>query len=376
LAAEESAKTGFYIPSLDGIRAVSFFVVFLAHAGLGWVIPGYFGLTVFFFLSGYLITTLLRMEQTKTGSISLGQFYLRRTLRIFPPMYLVLAVACALPLLGFYKGSVHASTVLAQALHLTNYYIIRNGWWEGIAPGTWVYWSLAVEEHFYLVFPLLYIGLTRFLPSRRHQALVLLGLCALVLVWRCILIFGFHVWKDRVYLATDTRVDAILTGCILAVWRNPVLDGDAFDEKTLKRVWVPLGTLAIVLSVAIRNPDFEQTLRYSLQSFGLLPIFVACVRWHDRGLARVLNWAPVRYIGVLSYSLYLMHTATIWALEQRTRLPTFVRGVLALAILLVLAALMHRYVELPCGRLRRTLSRWMGAEAEDATRTGQKPMAA
>jgi peptidoglycan/LPS O-acetylase OafA/YrhL len=258
---------------------------------------------------------------------------------------------------------VHASTVLAQAAHLTNYYIIRRGWWEGIAPGTWVYWSLAIEEHFYLFFPLLYIGLTRYLPSRSRQAQVLLVICALVLAWRCVLVFVFHVWKDRVYLATDTRVDAILAGCVLAIWRNPVLEPEAFDDAVVARWWVPLGLLAIAISIGVRAPEFEQTLRYTLQSFGLLPIFVACIRWHDRGICRLLNLQPVRYLGALSYSLYLMHTSLLWVLEERTTLAPLPRGILALGVLIILGALMQRYVEQPLGRLRRHLTRLAAKQA-------------
>src|ERR1041385_111615 len=86
LQQQASRKASFFhIPSLDGVRAVSFLIVFLAHAGLEKWVPGYFGLTVFFFLSGYLITTLLRMEYDKSGTISLRDFYFRRVLRIFPP---------------------------------------------------------------------------------------------------------------------------------------------------------------------------------------------------------------------------------------------------------------------------------------------------
>src|SRR5688572_21709228 len=92
----ESKRAAFHIQSLDGIRAMSVLWVFFAHAGLAeWGVPGNLGVTVFFFLSGYLITTLLRIEFERHGSISLGAFYLRRTLRIFPPMYLTLAIASA-----------------------------------------------------------------------------------------------------------------------------------------------------------------------------------------------------------------------------------------------------------------------------------------
>lgn len=346
----------FEIPSLDGIRAVSFLIVFLSHAGLRWFFPGYVGLSVFFFLSGYLITTLLRIEYDRTRTVSLRQFYLRRTLRIFPPLYLVLGVACALVLTGFVRGSVLPGTVLAQAAHLTNYYIIRHGWWTGIAPGTWVYWSLAVEEHFYIFFPVVYLLMRRRITSPRTQAVVLLSLCLLVLVWRCILIFHFDVYKDRTYLATDTRVDAILTGCILAVWNNPILDKDSFDDRSFKWLWLPLGVAAFFVSLLVRSPDFEQTFRYTLQSFGLMPLFIAAIRWHDRGVMRVLSWAPIRRLGVLSYSLYLMHTAVLWAFEERTTWPPLLRGMAAFLVLIALAMLMYRFVEKPCARLRRRFS--------------------
>src|SRR4051812_20527063 len=93
------AHASLYIPSLDGLRAISFAVVFLAHAGVPGM-PGGFGVTVFFFLSGYLITTLLRLEVERTGTVSLRRFYLRRALRILPPFYIVLAGATALASAG------------------------------------------------------------------------------------------------------------------------------------------------------------------------------------------------------------------------------------------------------------------------------------
>src|SRR6478735_7378950 len=95
------ASADFHIPSLDGLRAASFMVVFLSHAGLAdYGIPGGFGVTVFFFLSGYLITTLLRLEHMNSGAVSLRDFYLRRVLRILPPFYAVLLLAIGLTALG------------------------------------------------------------------------------------------------------------------------------------------------------------------------------------------------------------------------------------------------------------------------------------
>lgn len=354
--ASVAGKDGFHIPSLDGIRAASFFIVFLAHAGLERLVPGYFGLTVFFFLSGYLITTLLRMEFDRTGSISLKEFYLRRVLRIFPPFYLVLALAVILTLAGVLKGPANLGGLGFQAFHLTNYYVVSAGWWDGMAPGTWVYWSLAVEEHFYLAFPLLYLFLRRYLPSRRHQALVLGALCLLVLLWRCILVFGLHAPKDRVYVASDTRVDSILFGCLLAVWGNPVLDETRVSERTWKTCWLPLGIGLLLVSLLIRRPEFEQTFRYTLQGLALVPLFIIAVRYPDWGVFRILNLGWVRFVGLLSYSLYLLHTSVLYGVHQWTAGPQLFQGVLSLGIAIGIATLIYHFVEKPCARLRKRLS--------------------
>src|ERR1700722_4707088 len=124
-----------HLPSLDGIRAVSFLLVFAAHAGLHDVIPGGFGVTVFFFLSGYLITTLLRREHDAKGTVSLRQFYLRRALRILPPFYLVLGLAALAASAGILAGGLDPRGLSAQALHLANYWIVRHGY-DGLPSGT------------------------------------------------------------------------------------------------------------------------------------------------------------------------------------------------------------------------------------------------
>ncbi|HEX6272903.1 MAG TPA: acyltransferase [Polyangiaceae bacterium] len=356
------AEGGFHIPSLDGIRAISFLIVFLGHAGLEKVVPGYFGLSLFFFLSGYLITTLLRLEFERTGGVSLKQFYLRRILRIFPPFYLVLAVAMLLTALGLTGGTLWPAAVAAQCLHVTNYWIVEHGWWNGMAPGTWVYWSLAVEEHFYLLFPLLYLWLRRLEWPALRQAAFLAGICLLVLAWRFVLIDALGAHKERTYVASDTRVDSIIAGCILAIWKNPVLDRDSVNDRRLLALWLPLGTASVLASLVVREFRFDQTLRYTLQSFGLVPFFVAAIRFHDRWPFTWLNLAPVRYLGVLTYSMYLMHTTTLWMFDRHVPLPQAVRGVLAFALLVGLGSIVYYVVEKPCARLRRRLSRYLESD--------------
>jgi peptidoglycan/LPS O-acetylase OafA/YrhL len=356
-------KTPFNIPSLDGIRAFAFLIVFTAHAGLGNYIPGHLGLSLFFFLSGFLITTLLRIEFERTGTVSLKQFYLRRALRILPPFYLVLFMLMLLTYIGVNGSSLRFDAVMMQIFHLTNYQVIRDGWWNGMAAGTWVYWSLAVEEHFYLGFPLLYLWLLRRGGSGRDQATILILFCVFVLAWRCVLIYYFDAPRDRTYVATDTRIDSILAGCVLAIWGNPVLDREGPSDKKLSLFWLPIGIAAVVLSLLPRIHEYDQTLRYTLQSFGLAPFFVAAIRWHDRGVFRILNLPLIRYLGVLSYSLYLMHVSMLWMLEFWVPWPVWIRGIVAFVVLIGLAALINHYVERPCARIRRRLSRYLESPA-------------
>jgi len=350
-----TAPRNFEIPSLDGVRALAVLLVFLAHAGL--TLPGNFGVTVFFFLSGYLITTLLRLELERTGHLSLRDFYLRRAFRILPPMYVVLAAAVVLTLIGFIPGTVSASAVAMQSLHLTNYRVISSGWWDGIAPGTWIYWSLAVEEHFYLLFPLVYLGIRRIIPSARGQAGAILGLCVVVLAWRLFLVLGLDVSKERTYIASDTRIDSILFGCALAVFGNPALDPTSIAARRWKWVLVPLSGAALAATFLVRDPRFEETLRYSLQGVALIPLFVVAVRYPTWAPIRFLNNRWVRFCGVLSYAIYLVHPTVIWTVQQRTTLHPIVQGAIALAVTMLLALGIHVFIERPFATLRRRLAK-------------------
>jgi peptidoglycan/LPS O-acetylase OafA/YrhL len=378
-----ASSRSLYIPSLDGIRACAVMLVFVAHVVklLGpdryqGRIPGEFGVTVFFFLSGYLITTLLRIEHEQSGAIGFRAFYLRRVLRIFPPFYLVLIVATALWLLGDFRPAppLHLDGLATQAVFFTNYYVVQHGWWEGMAPGTWIFWSLCVEEHFYLLFPLLYVLLLRFVPDRRRQAVVLAGLCGLVLAWRLVLVFALGAPKDRTYVATDTRIDSILFGCILGVFANPLLDRQRGGDTAWKLGWVPLALAGILLSFAVRSPRFQMSMAYTLQGICLFPLFIAAVRFHDWGPFRLLNIGWVRFVGVLSYSIYLLHPAVLWGVRSWVPLPWEVDGLIALGITLALAVVIWKLVEKPAARLRKRLSRVLVPERPAPRAQAPAPM--
>lgn len=343
------------MPSLDGLRTVSFGFVFAAHGGLSHVVPGAFGVTVFFFLSGFLITTLMRREEERTGGVSLKKFYLRRVLRILPPFYVVLALSTLVGLAGLLPGHVAATPVLATALHYSNYWIIGHGY-EGLPSGTGVYWSLAVEEHFYLLFPMIFLGLVRLRLSRRNQALALLALCGLLLAWRLILANLEEPAFRHTELASDTRFDSILFGCALALFENPALDSSAIREGIWKRLLLPLGLLGLLASFFIRDEGFRQTYRYTLQGLSLVPVFVCAVRYPNWWPMRPLNWRPVAFVGVLSYSLYLMHQVVLSiCYKNLVGVHQAVSTLLALGVTMLLAYVMYVVIEKPCAKLRRSL---------------------
>lgn len=348
----------FLIPSLDGLRAVAIVIVFLSHAGLSHIVPGLFGVTVFFFLSGYLITTLMRMECERTGGVNLRDFYLRRALRIFPPFYLVLAVITLLAAKGWVEGGFSWAAMAAQAGFISNFWEIHGG----LQPaGTEVMWSLAVEEHFYLLFPLLYLGLRKLLPDRKHQFIVLMGLAGLVLAWRLLLVHGWQVidlhsgssHHPRTCHGTDTRFDGLLFGCALAVWQNPALDPGGLPRRLLLFVLLPLSLVVLLGSFVLRDVAFRETWRYTVQGLALVPVFLAVIRHPDWLPFRFLNWPWVRKIGVLSYAFYLVHSLILALLKTHAPISKLAQGVIAFVLSLLLAWLMHAWIEKPCAKLKK-----------------------
>ena len=352
------SRAPFLIPSLDGLRAVAILIVFLSHAGLSHIVPGLFGVTVFFFLSGYLITTLMRMESDRTGGVNLRDFYLRRALRIFPPFYLVLAVITLLAAKGWVEGGFSWAAMAAQAGFISNFWEMNGG----LQPaGTEVMWSLAVEEHFYLLFPLLYLGLRRLLPDRKHQFIVLMSLAGLVLAWRLFLVHGWQVivlhhggsHHPRTCHGTDTRFDGLLFGCALAVWQNPALDSGGLPRRLLLFVLLPLSLVVLLGSFVLREVAFRETWRYTVQGLALVPVFLAVIRHPEWLPFRFLNWPWVRKIGVLSYAFYLVHSLVLALLKTHAPISKLAQGVTAFALSLLLAWLMHEAIEKPCAKLKK-----------------------
>ena len=215
-----------YLPGLDGLRALAVVAVLLYHAGLPWIPGGFLGVEVFFVLSGYLITALLLTEWRRLGRVDLKAFWWRRARRLLPALYLVLIATLAYAVV-FLPGEVAGlrGDVLAALGYVTNWYLVfgHESYFEAVGRPSLLkhLWSLAVEEQFYLFWPLVFwlgvsFGATRW-RTRRLLFVALAGAAAAALLMANL--YRPEVDPSRLYFGTDTRVTGLLVGAALAfVW--------------------------------------------------------------------------------------------------------------------------------------------------------------
>jgi peptidoglycan/LPS O-acetylase OafA/YrhL len=304
-----------YLPVLDGVRAVSILIVVLSHLGLAAIVPGAFGVTLFFFLSGFLITRQLLAAIAAQGRPDFGLFYLRRALRLLPAstVYILVAGGCYVAA----GGRISAWGWVSALFYGANYYDLWAKYGPtlpGVRHPFNILWSLAIEEHFYAVWPVT----MALLGGGRRRILACVLLCAVVPIWRWWLLdacfgaappcvcgpaSGGGLWRyNRLYLATDTRVDSIAWGALLAFL--PGLAG---------RPWI--GAALLAAGFAWPGPFGRHVMRPSLQGAALLlllPWLLNRTGWVRAGLTS----APALYLGRLSYSLYLWHWAALGAADR------------------------------------------------------------
>lgn len=341
------------IPSLDGLRAVSILIVFLAHARVSTYLPGGFGVTVFFFLSGFLITTLFYREAERHGRIDLKAFYIRRLLRLSPPLFVTLAVVYTLVALGIFRGRIDPLAITSQTFYFFNYYAtLVPGATEG-ARGLGVLWSLSVEEHFYLIYPWIFVLLLAGRLRVGHLWLIL----GAILVWRAIRLMVLGGAPIDIYMSTDTRLDSILYGAVLASMNAQGISARVFPDTPVRRNLLLAGAcLVLGGSLLWRAPAFSETLGYSLQGLALMPIFHYAVSRPDLPVFRPLNWDWMRLLGFYSYTIYLAHKVVLSNLHgQFPGVPPLVQAFAAGAVCLLYAVVLNRYIEQPVRRLRYRL---------------------
>jgi len=340
---------GSIIPTLDGWRAVSIAIVALSHAGLGRYVPGNMGVSVFFFLSGFLITSLCLTEVRQSGRLAIGKFYIRRLIRLYPPLLICLSVSYLLYMSGVLDGGFSWAGLASQLFYFSNYLLVFFPD-HAIAPnGTGVLWSLAVEEHFYIFMPLVFLVFGS--PGRlKWIGRVFLLLVVVVLLWRLALIAagaGFN----RIYYATDTRFDSILFGCLMAVYWRPVPEVGGRPNSWLGYLPLVVGVALLFVSVAVRDPFFRDSFRYSVIGLGLMPILHFSIRYPSMPVVRWLENAWFKKIGVWSYSIYLIHLSLILAFAKIISSP-IVGAVLAILLAILFAALIEKFIDEPSRLIR------------------------
>ena len=331
-------------------------LVFISHAGLGEVVPGGLGVTVFFFLSGFLITSLLRQEFAKTSDVSVKSFYIRRFLRLGPPLILTLLIAYGLVLAGVHRGGATISGFLAQLFYFANYFaLFFDPAHDKVPDGTGVLWSLSVEEHFYLLFPIVFLVLARRYSAKAMMKLFIVT-CGVVLAWRLYLAAQPGFFVSRTFFATDTRLDSILFGSIFALGFDVAKAPTPVSRMSPRdAVLFACAALTLLVTLVIRNEYFRETLRYTLQGLAMMPLFYCAIVYAEGPLFCPLNWAWLRRIGVYSYSIYLIHYVVVFSVERNG--PFGDNSILiflsSLGISLLFAAAVERYLESRLRILRR-----------------------
>ena len=353
-SAPAAAVTSGEISALNGIRALAVSLVFFAHGGLEHLVPGGLGVTLFFVLSGYLITTLMQREYSTTGTLALTAFYLRRIVRLMPPLMVVVALTALLASLNLIDGDFSPRGLLSVLFYFGNYHVIAYDF-SGMPAGMGVVWSLAVEEHYYLLYPPL-ASLLLSLRRPKIAALVLVSLCSAIFGWRCWLAVQ-GVSENYISMATDTRADAILAGCLMAFVSNPVMQPVA-APRLPRDLLIGLGSLLLLLATLLyRDELFRLTLRYTLQSVAVALLIRLAIVHAAKPSLRWLSSRPLVYLGTVSYTVYLSHQIILNGVQRHWPELDWTATLMLTALLtLAVAEPMRRWVEQPSVRLRRYLT--------------------
>jgi peptidoglycan/LPS O-acetylase OafA/YrhL len=379
-----------YLPGLDGMRALAVLSVMVYHANSTWLSGGFLGVEVFFIISGYLITLLLIAEHERSGTVSLRQFWLRRARRLLPALFTMMAlvmVACALFMrdeLGKLRGD-----IIAGVAYVSNWYQI----WTGagytasaeFAPLRHL-WSLAVEEQFYLLWPLVMIVILRRGRARLPRiGAWLFGIALLIAIGTAVLykpgvigtasstpdqyfnMFGRHLTRtDTLYLSTITRAGGILMGAGFAMWWRPyaVMRSPLRNRAPMLDV-VALGGLAVLailmwqLHVTLESNEGLEgdalLFRGGFLLTGLVTIAVIAAVTHMRSFSgRVLGNRLFNWIGLRSYGLYLYHWPVYQFIRKEAGIGlTVPKFAVAMLVTFGITELSYRYIETPIrtGRL-------------------------
>lgn len=347
-----------YITGLDGIRAIAVIMVLAYHLKLALFKSGFLGVTVFFILSGYLITGILISEVEEEGTIDLKNFWLRRIRRLVPAVMsmavVIIFVSAVVNKIIFTKG---CKDFLASVLGFNNWWQIFNkvSYFEAAGvPSPFTHcWSLAIETQFYLIYPLILLGIYKLVKSRGEgrakRGLLFAGvtlLLALISVILMIVLFDPQQDASRVYYGTDTRAFSLLFGALLAIlWEYQMV-----PRRLSASVNMVLGSVSfavlLVMTIAIngssnfwyRGGQFVGTI--------LTVLVIYTVSGRKTWLSRFLSNPVLKWIGDRSYSIYLWHYPIILLISKGIKASWWIT-LIEIVLSVVLAELSYRFIETP-----------------------------
>lgn len=347
-----------YITGLDGIRAIAVIMVLAYHLKLALFKSGFLGVTVFFVLSGYLITGILISEVEEEGTIDLKNFWLRRIRRLVPAVMsmavVIIFVSAVVNRIIFTKG---CKDFLASVLGFNNWWQIFNkvSYFEAAGvPSPFTHcWSLAIETQFYLIYPLILLGIYKLVKSREEgrakRGLLFAGvtlLLALISVILMIVLFDPQQDASRVYYGTDTRAFSLLFGALLAIlWEYRMV-----PRRLSASVNMVLGSVSfavlLVMTIAIngssnfwyRGGQFVGTI--------LTVLVIYTVSGRKTWLSRFLSNPVLKWIGDRSYSIYLWHYPIILLISKGIKASWWIT-LIEIVLSVVLAELSYRFIETP-----------------------------
>ena len=357
---EDGRRLG-HVPQLDGLRGIAVLLTVGAHSELpGAVGGGSTGVTLFFVLSGFLITSLLAQEWGSSGRISLPQFYARRALRLVPALWLVIVVYLVLALVAF-----NPTTVLDR-FGAAFYVATSFGNWQSATGGHLAElshtWSLAVEDQFYLLWPIALLVALRAGRSRRAILAFTIGLAVALAALRGGSYVSGVPWH-RIYFGTDMVGSALLIGCVAGLCYTWGIG----PQRIPGARWIVLAGLGIVVAVTALSSQHTELGRGFLATVGFPTVALAAaatilVVAIERSTAGFLSHPVLRYFGRISYGLYLWHLFTIHALDKLAGMSVLEQSWWSVPIAIVIASLSYALVEQPFLRLKDRLPSRRGAE--------------
>lgn len=350
---ESSAPRLPHLPALDGLRALAVLAVLLYHGGQTWLPGGFLGVEMFFVISGYLITSLLLAEWTQDGRVDFKSFWMRRARRLFPALIALLVVVVGYAI-AFLPAEVAAlrGDVLSTAGYVNNWHQIfsHKSYFDSVGRPSLLrhMWSLAVEEQFYLVWPLAFSLLMGRLGPRRILALVLAATAASIILMA--VLFQPNADPSRIYYGTDTRAAGLLLGVALAyLWRPGQAVGGGGGAMLDAVGVIALATLGACFAFINEFQPFLYRGGFSLTALATAELLAVAVHPHAKIVPRALSWGLLRWVGLRSYGIYLWHFPVFMVTRPQLDVP--MDGVpllvMRLALTLVIAAMSYRWLETP-----------------------------